>query len=299
VSVQGEGYRGAHSTSPYSIQPFTVPSSHILKLNNYIMSYSIQRNGDNSDTTLVLGEQTPLVEKGSKDEEEENMFSRACGFFFSEGGESYVDVLLQNNVLLRAIKFFPALLITFGIELGISPVFSKNKNLLNNHFTLVLFIPVISAIAGNIGLQTSSSVTAYINIRNDKKQPVETVYLLTKYTSHCALQVIVLGIMMGIIATFWVRDDNCHYAYGLVIFCGACTNMIIASIAGVFTPILLNKFGYDPSSGAGPFETALQDVVGAIFFVEFAKAVIGSPWSNDQGCLLYPLPTVAPTLAPS
>lgn len=31
---------------------------------------------------------------------------------------------------------------------------------------------------------------------------------------------------------------------------------------------------YDPSSGAGPFETALQDVVGAIFFVYFAKWVL-------------------------
>jgi hypothetical protein len=31
---------------------------------------------------------------------------------------------------------------------------------------------------------------------------------------------------------------------------------------------------YDPSCGAGPFETALQDVVGAVFFVYFAKWVI-------------------------
>jgi len=72
--------------------------------------------------------------------------------------------------------------------------------------------------------------------------------------------------------------------------------MIIAGIAGVFTPIILNKFGYDPSSGAGPFETALQDVIGAIFFVEFAKGVISSKWSNDLGCILIiPDPTAPPT----
>jgi len=249
------------------------------------MAYSIQKGyGDNPEsTTLVLGERSPLM---TKEDVDENLFTRACGFFFADSGDSYVDALLSNNVLLRAIKFFPALLITFGIELGNSAVLSKNQNILNTHFTLVLFIPVISAIAGNIGLQTSSSVTAYINIRNDKKQPVESIFLLRKYTSHCALQVIVLGIMMGIIATFWVRDDPCHWSYGVVILCGACTNMIIASIAGVFTPILLNKFGYDPSSGAGPFETALQDVIGALFFVEFAKAVISSSWSNSHGCYL-------------
>jgi len=249
------------------------------------MSYTIQNDGTGT-ATIEQGEQYSLLKKGEKDEKEGNWFTRTCGFFFSDTGESYVDSLLANNVVLRAIKFFPALLITFGIELGNSAVLSDNQNVLNNHFTLVLFIPVISAIAGNIGLQTSSSVTAYINIRNDKKEPVRTRYLLTKYTTHCALQVIVLGIMMGIIAMFWVRDDPCHYSYGLVIFFGACTNMIIASVAGVFTPILLNSFGYDPSSGAGPFETALQDVIGALFFVEFAKAVIGSKWSNSHGCYL-------------
>jgi len=248
------------------------------------MAYSIQRDPNDSSKVLI-GEQTPLI---TEKDEDQNIFSRACGFFFSDTGDSYVDVLLKSNALLRAIKFFPALLITFGIELGNSAVLGNNQNVLNDHFTLVLFIPVISAIAGNIGLQTSSSVTAYINLRNDKKEEVQAGYLLRKYTSHCALQVSVLGIMMGIIAAFWVRDDPCHLPYGLVVFCGAVTNMIIASIAGVFTPILLNKFGYDPSSGAGPFETALQDVIGALFFVEFAKGVISSSWSNHQGCSLYP-----------
>jgi len=262
------------------------------------MAYSIQGNSDRDSTTLVLGEQTSLLEIKEKDEDK-NFLSRACSFFFSDTGDSYVDTLLQSNFIFRAIKFFPALLITFGIELGNSAVLGDNQNVLNNHFTLVLFIPVISAIAGNIGLQTSSSVTAYINLRNDKKQPVETVYLLGKYTAHCAVQVVVLGIMMGIIAAFWVKSDPCHLPYGLVVFFGAVTNMIIASVAGVFTPIFLNKFGYDPSSGAGPFETALQDVIGALFFVEFAKGVISSSWSVHGGCNLYPLPTIAPTLAPT
>jgi len=246
------------------------------------MAYTIQTNSQDS-ATLTL-EKAPLISK--EREEDQNFVQRACGFFFSDTGDSYVDTLLRANAVLRAIKFFPALLITFGIELGNSAVLGKNQNLLSTHFTLVLFIPVISAIAGNIGLQTSSSVTAYINLRNDKKQVVETAFLLRKYTSHCLLQVIVLGSMMGIISASWMPHDPCHLPYGLIVFCGACTNMLIASIAGVFTPIFLNKFGYDPSSGAGPFETALQDVIGALFFVEFAIGVMSSSWASNEGCHL-------------
>lgn len=241
------------------------------------------------NTTLILkndgDESTPLINNNSVQEpiskdasaKKKGRMTRCVQFFFDDSGDSYVDSLLSCSFMYRALKFFPALLITFGIEMGNSAVLGHNQEVLTKHFTLVLFIPVISAIAGNIGLQTSSSVTAYINLRLVEGRPVRVKYLLGKYFSHCVVQIIVLATMMGLIASFCYRDP-CQYAYGIIIFCGAFVNMGIAAIAGVWTPILLNKFGYDPSSGAGPFETALQDVVGACFFVWFAKLVLTAPW---------------------
>jgi len=247
--------------------------------NNY-NSYNINTN----TSSLVLAESLPLIPQDEK-KEKLNVFQQIVSFFFSNTEESYVDVLLQSNFLLRAIKFLPALLITFGIELANSAVLGNNQDILQQHFTLVLFIPVISAIAGNIGLQTSSSVTAYINLRLVDGKPVKTGYLLGKYTAHCMVQLILLSILMGIMAAFWYRSP-CQYAYGVIVFCGAFVNMSVASCAGVWTPIILNKFGYDPSSGAGPFETALQDVIGAIFFVWFARMVLSADW--PKGCELFP-----------
>lgn len=235
-------------------------------------------------TTLVISgmdETTPLKKKD--EEEKANIFSRCCAFFFSESSDAYVDVLLSSNFLYRAMKFLPALLITFGIELGNSAVLGDNQDVLQRHFTLVLFIPVISAIAGNVGLQTSSSVTAYINLRLVEGKPVKVRWLLGKYIAHTAVQIIILSTLMGLIACYCYKSP-CQYAYGVIIFSGAIANMVIAAIAGVWTPIILNKFGYDPSSGAGPFETALQDVVGACFFVWFAKLVLSSSW--PAGCEL-------------
>jgi len=174
-------------------------------------------------------------------------------------------------VIVRALRFFPALFITFCIELGNSLVLGHNGDMLRDHFTLVLFIPVISAIAGNIGLQTSSSVTSFLNLRIIDKKPYSVVGLMGKYVSHCMLQMVVLAAMMGGLADIWKTDDICRHSHGLIVLVGAMVNMLIASVAGVGTPILLNAFGYDPSSGAGPFETALQDVVGAVFFCLFCK----------------------------
>jgi len=245
--------------------------------NGYGYGYDIQTNNSQKNVT---GEVQPLVQKKAEKPEPKNIFARVCTFFFSDADDSYVDQLLASNFLMRAVKFLPALLITFGIELGNSAVLGNNQAVLERHFTLVIFIPVISAIAGNIGLQTSSSVTAYINLRIAANEQVRTMFLLVKYTSHCVCQVILLATLMGILASFW-NHVSCQYSYGLIVFCGSFLNMTVASVAGVMTPILLNKAGYDPSSGAGPFETALQDVIGAVFFVWFAKEILASGMEHD------------------
>jgi cation transporter-like permease len=228
--------------------------------------------GYNSDRSAFVEKQ-----KNKKEERvgKPNIFVRCYrSYFKEEKGDSYVDTLLKANALSRAVKFFPALFITFGIELGNSFVLGSNEDILSKHFTLVLFIPVISAIAGNVGLQTSSSVTSFLNLRMIDKAPYSVWKLMWKYVAHCFLQMIVLSAMMGGLADIWQRDNVCRHSHGIIVLFGSMVNMMIASVAGVGTPILLNNFGYDPSSGAGPFETALQDVVGAIFFVYFAKWVL-------------------------
>jgi Mg/Co/Ni transporter MgtE len=238
------------------------------------LSRSIGRD-DGSRNLLRAEEGYPLLRKDKATEEKKpNIFRRCYRAYFADNGESYADALLAANAFMRAARFFPALFITFCIELGNSFVLGHNQDMLANHFTLVLFIPVISAIAGNIGLQTSSSVTSFLNLRIVDKKPYSVWGLMAKYIAHCAIQMIVLAAMMGGLADIWKPHDLCRHSHGIIVLVGAMVNMMIASIAGVGTPIVLNAFGYDPSSGAGPFETALQDVVGAVFFVYFAKWVL-------------------------
>lgn len=251
-------------------------------------TYSVAVSIDDNDLSEENDEQASLLRsdesypmlspcelKEKKDSEKVNFITRFYRKYLkSEEGDSYVDTLLKANAFLRAIKFFPALFITFVIELGNSFVLGNNQDILSHHFTLVLFIPVISAIAGNIGLQTSSSVTSYLNLRMIDKQPYSVRSLMWKYVAHCFFQMIVLSFCMGLLADVWKSSNACRHSHGLIVLIGSMVNMMIASVAGVGTPILLNYFGHDPSSGAGPFETALQDVVGAVFFVYFARWIL-------------------------
>jgi len=201
----------------------------------------------------------------------------------SEG--DYVQKLLGMNFMLRAIRFLPALVITYLIELLNSANIGGNENILTRHFSILILIPVISAIAGNIGLQTSSSVTSYINIFKDKNKgnnkKVSFKLLIRKYLSYTLLHTLFFSFLISSVSFLMPKpkmdsSDQCAVAHALILFIGTLLNMIIASIAGLSSPYLLNLCGFDPSSGAGPFETALQDVVGSICIVAIAKAILAS-----------------------
>jgi len=227
------------------------------------------------------------------------------------------------NLWKRFLRFLPALIITFIIELFNSINLGNNADILQAHFAILIFEPVLSAIAGNIGLQTSSSINSFINVsrripkkrdkkehevrdiiiedsndvdvimsiqqkKKKKKDGVKLKFLLRKYMSHNFVNILLLSIVMGITAYLWPIDPNdylahaCQFPHALIIFIGALTNMLIASVAGLLTPYFLNRCGYDPASGAGPFETALQDSVGSIVFVLQAKIILSNwiPMSN-------------------
>jgi magnesium transporter len=48
----------------------------------------------------------------------------------------------------------------------------------------------------------------------------------------------------------------------------------LAGAAGTVIPMLSKRFGFDPALTAGPFETALQDVIGVTIFLALATALL-------------------------
>ncbi len=93
-------------------------------------------------------------------------------------GGNFVDVLLQKPWYLRGLRFLPALLLTLALELVNTAVLGSNQSWLRDHWLLVMFMPVISALAGNIGLQTSSSVSSAENVRREQHIPLPVSQVL-------------------------------------------------------------------------------------------------------------------------
>jgi magnesium transporter len=164
----------------------------------------------------------------------------------------------------------PWLLGTLAIELCSGFVIERFNWVLRDVILLTSFMPVISAVSGNTGLQAAAMA-----VRGLETGHVTRIRrILPKEMLTSLLIATCVGTAAGIIGMLWSH----HVRFGLVIGGGMFVSMQIAGFMGTIIPVLSKRLGFDPASTAGPFETAFQDVIGfgvflwlASFFVEWLK----------------------------
>lgn len=159
----------------------------------------------------------------------------------------------------------PWLLGTMGIELCAGLVIHHFDDVLKRIILLASFMPIISAVSGNVGLQAAAIVvrglgTGHIALGTWTRQLVKE-FLTT------ALMAVICGVVLGGIGMFWSK----HVYFGLVIGGAMASSMLTAACMGTLIPILSKKLGFDPATTAGPFETAFQDIVGFGVFLWLAS----------------------------
>jgi hypothetical protein len=81
--------------------------------------------------------------------------------------------------------------------------------------------------------------------------------------------------------------------FGVAILVGQLLSGMTAAFTGSMAPVLFSRLGMDPTSAAGPMETAIQDVVGGTILLAFSAWIlqhfgdygVGCPGHNLQGCI--------------
>jgi magnesium transporter len=162
----------------------------------------------------------------------------------------------------------PWIMATLGIELLASVVIHVFDQTLQKYILLASFMPVISAISGNTGLQSAAIIirglsSGQVQLSHWRHAVVRQVSTTMILGAACALA-------LGIIGGIWDK----HWAFGLVVFLGMFMSVNIAGIVGTIVPLLSKRAGFDPALTAGPFETAFQDVIGISIFLSLAAALL-------------------------
>lgn len=137
------------------------------------------------------------------------------------------------------------------------------------HPELFFFTPLIAAMAGNVGVQSSAIIVQ--GLANNTLSG-SLFKRLIKELSLSLLNGILLALIL-IAGSHFILDID--YNTGITVSLALLSVIITASLIGTFIPIVLDKYGIDPALATGPFITTSNDITGIIIFFSIAKAILG------------------------
>jgi magnesium transporter len=185
-----------------------------------------------------------------KDEADKD-FQLASGI--SEKIESNATVWRMSRARL------PWLLIgMLGGTLG-AQVISTYEGSISKIPALAFFIPLITAMGGNVGVQSSAIVVQ--SLAKGNKQFGSILSKLSKEALVGLVNGLFLALIIYGIATFFENST-----LGLVVSISLFTVIIFAAIFGTLIPLILDKYKIDPALATGPFVTTLNDVLGLFIY---------------------------------
>ena len=144
-------------------------------------------------------------------------------------------------------------------------VLGANESALSQIPSMAFFIPLIAAMAGNVGVQSSSIVVQ--TIASGSRDFDSFGRKILKELSVALITAIVFSTLIFIYNYFFSNSLNLTWAVSISLF----IVIIFASIFGTTIPLLLNKWKIDPALATGPFITTMNDILGLIMYMMIAR----------------------------
>ena len=134
--------------------------------------------------------------------------------------------------------------------------------------TLFFFTPLIAAMAGNVGVQSSAIIVQ--GLAND----VVKGSLVSRLLKELGLSLI-NGFILGFLTILFGLATNLPIELSITISLSMLCVIVVAALIGTSVPILLDKKGIDPAIATGPFITTSNDIFGIFLFFYIAKIILG------------------------
>ncbi|HQQ82579.1 MAG TPA: magnesium transporter, partial [Cyclobacteriaceae bacterium] len=127
---------------------------------------------------------------------------------------------------------------------------------------IAFFVPLIQATGGNVGIQSSSLVVQSLAspdfVDEGLWQRLSKV-LLVALLNGLFLSVLVFGANFVLFG-----NQDLSFVVSIALF----SVVVFASLIGTVTPLILNRFGFNPAVASGPFITTINDLLGlTVYFL--------------------------------
>jgi len=207
-----------------------------------------------------------------------SMWARGrCGlarFLCAEGSKAFISRICFSFLAFPERQY--ALLLTMLLEVPVLLMITGGSDRLcalvgrSRYQLLVGFLPLTSAISGNVGLQASTLTTRAISHSHVTSDEFMTWFW--HEVGAAAFLGIGMGLVLGSLAFVASQMD---IAFGITIFVAQFISIVTAGVTGTFAPLLFSfVFHRDSGKWGGPLETAIQDIVGSFAMVVISYHIL-------------------------
>lgn len=144
------------------------------------------------------------------------------------------------------------------------------KATIDSILPLVFFVPVIMAMGGNVGIQSSTIIIR--SLATGEVKPGRAQKVVLKEVGVGLVMGIVCGLLAGVVAPLFKMGGT---NLGIIVGGSMFVALTVATSIGTFFPIFLKRLNVDPAVAAGPFVTMATDFTGLLIYLGLSTFLIG------------------------
>lgn len=133
------------------------------------------------------------------------------------------------------------------------------------HPEMAFFIPLIAAMGGNVGVQSSALVVQ--GLANNSLTKDGIFPKLMKELGIGLLNGVICAVLIFVYNYFFSDSFALCFTVSIALFAVIC----FAAVFGTFVPLILDKYKVDPALATGPFITTMNDIVGLVIYFLIGK----------------------------
>ena len=256
------------SPSKSKIQEIYIPKVDYVHVNDSADEVAKLMSKYDLEAIPVVGDNNELLGRITIDD--------IVDFIKDEAEEDYLlaagisnDVEADDSIFELTKARLPWLILGLFGGLGSVFILESFENIMASKELRALFFytPLIAAMAGNVGVQSSAIVVQ--GLAND----VIKGSLISRLIKEVSLTIL-NGLILSIIIILFGLIINQSLEMSITISVSMIFVIIVAALIGTSVPIILDKFGIDPAIATGPFITTGNDVIGILLFFYIAKLIL-------------------------
>jgi magnesium transporter len=183
-----------------------------------------------------------------------------------QAGTSTEELLYRDRVFAIARVRLPWLIVTLLGSLVSAKLIHMYSGVLNAAIVLAAFVPVVTAMGGNVGSQSATILTR--GLATGRIDSSDVLSIVLREVRVGLVMGTICGTIVGGVAALLFSDGKPFL--GVVVCAAMVCAMTVAATVGAAAPALMKRAGVDPAIASGPFVTTANDSIGIVIYLSTA-----------------------------